>query len=442
MITSGSIAVIRFELSGLLPDNARMSAAVDASTFRPVVVAPTYNNAVFLPELIERLRRAGLPVILVNDGSSDDAADLLGRILKPGDSQFRLLHHPANRGKAAALHTGFHHALTAGFTHALTIDTDGQHDPEDIPVLLVESKEHPSALILGRRRQDLAHCPARSIVGRVISNAYIFMETGIRIADSQCGLRVYPLELIRRLRCSSQRYCFETEVITRTLWAGGRVRCVPITSRYLPDERRVSHFRPWIDTFRSIAMHIRLVARHALPWPHRKLEMFAVDPPFHSPRRDSLKHWLHPAIWLRDIRRRKIGVIATSMGLGFGTFIANLPVYGFQTLLSIAVARRFHLPPWPVVLGSQLSMPPLNVGLIAAAIHVGHWLLRGSPPDLSPLRDPEWTVPQLLSRWLLEWAVGSIIVGSVCMAATFGVAAPILWRISRGKPPAIRKIIH
>lgn len=417
-----------------------MPSPDDASSYRPVVVAPTFNNAAFLSELIARLRPSGLTVIIVNDGSSDDTAKRLDHVLPPGEGQIRVLQHPANRGKAAALRTGFHHAMAAGFSHALTIDTDGQHDPEDIPALLAESRRHPLSLILGQRRQELEHCPSRSIVGRVISNAFILAETGVRISDSQCGLRVYPLELIRHLRCSSQRYCFETEIITQTLWAGGGVRCVPVTSRYHPEDRHVSHFRPWVDTFRSIAMHTRLVGRHALPWPHRKLAMLAGDPPYLSSRRDSLKHWLHPGLWIRDTRRRKIGVIATSMGLALGVFIANMPAYGFQTLLAIVAARRFHLPPWPVVLGSQFSTPPLNVLLIAAAIFVGHWILHGSPPDLSLLRDPNWTITQVLTRWLLEWVVGSIIVGCVCMVATFGVAAPILWRINRSKPPADRMI--
>src|SRR4051794_20824523 len=100
---------------------------------RPVVVAPTFNNAGTLGDVVGRCVALGLPAIVVNDGSTDGTEDLLREMA--GESVI-VVTHARNRGKAAALQTGFAVACERGFTHAVTIDTDAQLDPEEIPALL------------------------------------------------------------------------------------------------------------------------------------------------------------------------------------------------------------------------------------------------------------------------------------------------------------------
>src|SRR5204862_6398655 len=99
-----------------------------------VVVAPTFNNGRTLADIVARITRVGLPVIVVNDGSTDATADVLASFERSG--AIRVVTHPVHRGKAAALHSGFAAAEARGYTHAITIDTDGQLDPEEIPQLL------------------------------------------------------------------------------------------------------------------------------------------------------------------------------------------------------------------------------------------------------------------------------------------------------------------
>src|SRR5439155_15804669 len=136
-----------------------------------------------------------------------------------GASRLVLLAHHQNRGKAAALRTGFAAAAERGHTHAVTIDTDGQHEPTDIPALLRAAEQSPKALIVGARDEMAADYPARSRVGRRGSNFFVWLESGLRVSDSQCGLRVYPLELLRVARCGAGYFGFETEILTRAAWA-------------------------------------------------------------------------------------------------------------------------------------------------------------------------------------------------------------------------------
>lgn len=235
---------------------------------RPVVIAPTYNNARTVAQVLRRVQALGLPIIAVNDGSTDDTARVLHAWHHTGSADVtatrRVIHHPANRGKAGALITGFHHARDEGYTHAITIDTDLQHDPEDIPALLALSQADPEALVLGMRRDDLAGTPWRSLAGRRWSSRLIRWECGLRVTDSQSGLRVYPVSLAHKARCRAGRYGYETEIIVRARWLGHPVIESPITSRYLPVEESVSHFRPVTDTMRVLGIHFRLLPQS--PW--------------------------------------------------------------------------------------------------------------------------------------------------------------------------------
>ncbi len=100
---------------------------------RHCVLIPTYDNARTVVEVVEGAMEVGLPVIVVLDGPTDGTAELVRAI-----EGITVLEHPENRGKGAALRTGFEHAVQEGFSHAVTLDSDGQHDPARV-VDLVEA---------------------------------------------------------------------------------------------------------------------------------------------------------------------------------------------------------------------------------------------------------------------------------------------------------------
>jgi hypothetical protein len=236
---------------------------------RVVVIVPTYNNAGTLPDILERILKLGLPTIVVDDGSTDQTKQILAD-LACGEPR-RLLHviaHAANRGKAAALQTGFAAAIQAGYTHAVTIDSDGQLDPEEIPTLLQASAAQPRSFVVGMRDETRPDYPTKSRFGRRFSNAMVYLETGVRVVDSQCGFRVYPLGAIGLLRCGAGRFGYETEVITRAVLAGCEIAQVPVNCRYFEKSARVTHFKPIRDSLRSLAMHARLLLAAGSAWPH------------------------------------------------------------------------------------------------------------------------------------------------------------------------------
>ncbi len=236
------------------------------SHFRPVIVLPTYNNASTLADVARRCMALQLPVYIVNDGSTDDTASILSTLVRT--SNVRVLTHTVNQGKAAAMRTAFARALQDGFSHAVTMDTDGQLEPEQIPMLLDAAARLPTALILGVRKFNIDGYPAANQLGRRIANFFVHLESGIRVHDSQCGLRIYPLGFTATVPVRSGRYGYETEVITRAGWSRTPVIEVPVSCRYFEAEKRISHFRPWVDTYRAIGLHARLILRRLTPARH------------------------------------------------------------------------------------------------------------------------------------------------------------------------------
>lgn len=389
----------------------------------PVIIAPTYNNAGTVLDVLRRCAALELPIIVVNDGSTDDTADVLSRFGDEYDA-VTVLTHERNRGKGIALQTAFAAAAKAGHSHGVTIDTDGQLDPEDIPAMLEAAAANPTALIVGHRNDRAADYPSRSRIGRRLSNLAIRLESGRRIADCQCGLRVYPLRLFEVVTCRMGRFAFEAEIITRAAWAGCDIISVPVACRYFQGEQRVSHFRPWLDSLHGVLLHMLLLMRSLVPLPHRR--MIEDDEVLIMPWRKrfwrKLLAWISPAELWRQLRHDEIGRTNQAVGVGIGVFIANLPIYGLQTITSLYVARRLHLHPLPVVAGSHLSTPPMSIVLVAAAISIGHLVLRGSFPTLAEYDLANASFARLAGDVLLEWTVGGIILGVVLGVIFFAIS--------------------
>ena len=144
---------------------------------------------------------------------------------------------------------------------------------------------------------------------------------------------------------------------------------------------------------------------------------------------------LNPLSAWRQLRRDEIGRTEVAAGLAVGAFVANLPAYGFQTLLSLYAARRLRLHPLAVVAGSQLSTPPLGPALVAAAVAVGHLLLHARLPAAADFRMTHG-VASVLGRFMIEWALGAVIVGLACSAVTFMAANRVMRWAQRGDDAA------
>ncbi|WP_035245864.1 glycosyltransferase family 2 protein [Desulfogranum mediterraneum] len=228
---------------------------------KPAVIIPVYNHGQQIEAVVRRAARLGLPMVVVDDGSTDGTAAILDHLAGSGAlSGLTLLRHPENLGKGAALLSGFGAAVDQGCDWALSLDGDGQHDPADGPRLLEEVADGSRALVLGRREQmeSMAHVPWTSRFGRSFSNFWVWAVGGPLVSDSQSGFRLYPLPEVLEFGVRSRRYQFEVEVLVRARQAGLEVREAPVQVVYQPRGERISHFRPWTDFLRNSRLFSRL----------------------------------------------------------------------------------------------------------------------------------------------------------------------------------------
>jgi glycosyltransferase involved in cell wall biosynthesis len=225
-------------------------------TFRACAVVPTFENPRTVGAVVEALARH-LPVVVVDDGSTGPARDLLDGLAARGVAVLR--RHDRNLGKGAAVKTGLAAARELGFTHALQVDADGQHELADVPRFLDAARGAPGSLVLGQPVFDASVPPGR-LRGRKVSIFWTTLETGGRvIADPLCGFRVYPVEAALRSGARGDRMDFDPEIAVRMVWGGCPVVNLPTRVRYLsPEQGGVSHFRMFRDNVRISWGHTRL----------------------------------------------------------------------------------------------------------------------------------------------------------------------------------------
>jgi len=230
------------------------------------IVIPVFNHGRQVRNVVEKALRIGPPVIVVDDGSTDNTPQILA-----ATSGITVIHHQENRGKGASLLSGLTEASRIA-NWAITIDADGQHDPEDIPSLIEAIPEGQRPLVIGKRLgMESGNVPWTSLWGRRFSNFWVWASCGRWFSDSQSGFRVYPLPETLQFRSRTRRYQFEVEILVLAVWSGLPIIEVPVSVLYGPARERVSHFRPWQDFWRNTRTFSRLIAaRFFIPSRYRK----------------------------------------------------------------------------------------------------------------------------------------------------------------------------
>jgi glycosyltransferase involved in cell wall biosynthesis len=227
---------------------------------RRAYLIPAYQAARSVGQVVAALRAADSEafVLVVDDGSSDETSDVARA------SGAEVTRHPQNQGKGVALRTGFSWLVERGFAAAVTVDADGQHRARDA-ALLARHTASPDALVLGIR--DLARdgAPGPSQFSNKFSNFWVSLFSGVTLADTQCGLRRYPLRATLALGSDARGYGFECEMLVRAVRRGIEIVEVPVQVIYPPKAERVSHFHVVSDPARIVVrlVHTALTVRRS-----------------------------------------------------------------------------------------------------------------------------------------------------------------------------------
>jgi glycosyltransferase involved in cell wall biosynthesis len=210
---------------------------------RFLALIPAFNAERTLPPVVRGVREYLADVVVVDDGSSDRT----GAVAREAGAH--VLRHDVNRGKGAALKTGFAYALQNGYDCVITLDADGQHLPHEIPRLIAAREETKADLIIGGR----AHLFGQMLSHRRMANRFsawtIAKASGTGVTDSQSGYRVYSAALLRSLHLHTDGFDMESEVIVKAGRGGFRVITTPIELGFV-NGVSTSHYKPLKDTIR------------------------------------------------------------------------------------------------------------------------------------------------------------------------------------------------
>jgi glycosyltransferase involved in cell wall biosynthesis len=210
---------------------------------RTCALIPAFNEATYIADVVERTRQYVAEVVVIDDGSGDGTADIAQTA---GATCLRL---PKNCGKASALRTGIAFAREHRFSHVITIDGDGQHLPEDIPLMLRVAEETGADLIIGARSFDRARMPRPRYFSNVIGSRLASALVGHEIRDSQSGFRLFRLDKLDGARLRSRCYELEMEILIKMARSGCTIAHAPIRTVYDDGQAR-SKMKPVRDTVR------------------------------------------------------------------------------------------------------------------------------------------------------------------------------------------------
>jgi glycosyltransferase involved in cell wall biosynthesis len=377
---------------------------------KAVVIVPTYNNRGTIADVIASLKEYSSDIMIVNDGSTDDTLEILNAI-----EGIQIQSYPVNKGKGYALKYGLGKAYEQGFRYAITIDADGQHFADDLPVFIKRIEEVPDSLLIGARNLTADNMPGKNTFANRFSNFWYKVETGQELSDTQSGYRLYPLDKIQNIHFFTSRYEFEVEIIVRAAWRGVNVENVPIKVYYPPVEERVSHFRPFHDFFRISILNTVLVLYAFLIWyPWRFVRSLTWT---------NIKNFFSKHVF--DSKESNIRMAAS---MGWGIFCGIIPLWGYQMVFAALSAHFMKLNKIVALVFSNISIPPMIPFILYGSVWTGALILR-EPIAISFIDISLDNVAQSL----LQYLIGSVSLAAVLGVLTTAVGWTVMVLCKRGR---------
>jgi glycosyltransferase involved in cell wall biosynthesis len=221
-------------------------AALDPLTLQNyLVIMPAYNESQYIERLVKALRDLSIQVLVVDDGSTDCTGDLAEAA---GAQVIRL---EKNQGKGCALAAGFEYASREGYDAVVTMDSDGQHDPQDVLRFFDIYNRTGIPVLVGNRTFDRKRMPWIRRVTNDRMSAILNRHMKQYIADTQNGFRLYQTDVINMVRSDSTGFAAESEILLKLDEIGIRMGSVPVAAIYGSEK---SYIRPVHDTRMFFAM--------------------------------------------------------------------------------------------------------------------------------------------------------------------------------------------
>ena len=381
------------------------------------VIIPTYNNASTIGDVIDGVLKYTNDIIVVDDGSTDDTLTNLEKF-----KTIDVITYKKNIGKGWAIRLGFKEALSKGFDYAITIDSDGQHFPDDIPLFVDAIEINPDSLIIGSRNITADGMPSKNTFANRFSNFWYWAETNSRLPDTQSGFRLYPIKFYRNTKFYSRKYEFEIEVLVRSAWSDINTIPISINVYYPPEDERITHFRPLADFTRiSILNTVLVLITFLYIIPIRAIKYLT---------NNKFTRVIKEQIMLHNENPAKV-----SAGIGFGVFMGIAPIWGFQMIVAVTLAHFLKLNKIIVLAFSNISLPPVIPFIIYLSYAVGG-LVMDNPVEFTTetmyyLKDQimQGEFYNTLNEFgysILQYIIGSVLFGFLLGSVTASISYIII----------------
>ena len=373
------------------------------------VIIPTYNNCKTLNQVIIGVLNYTENIIVVNDGSTDNTNEILKKYNK-----FEIINIPQNKGKGNALKIGFAKALEKGYQYAITIDSDGQHKPEELEVFLNRIDCEPDSLIVGIRNLNQENMPENSSMANRLSNFWFHFYTGLNLQDTQTGYRLYPLYLIKNIKLFSGKYEFELELLIKAAWKNIRIISVKINAYYPPPEERVSHFRPYKDFIRISLLYTLFFF----------ISVFWVKPLkfIKNINKNNIKEFFK-----NNILASKESNVKIVFSVMLGVFMGIIPIWGYQLISAIALAYILRLNKAIVIISANISIAPL-LPIILYLSYLTGGVLMGSE-SVKSINFSSISF-EFIKNNIIQYILGSVVL-AVLLSLFFGLIVFLLLYLFR-----------
>ncbi len=222
---------------------------------KKICIIPAYNEEEKVGEVVRKALKHVDDVIVIDDGSLDKTLE------NSLDAGAIVVRHLKNRGKGAALKTGFKHALNLNGDIIITLDADGQHDPQEIPLFIKKINEGFDVVIGSRFLGEKTKMPLQRVLSNKITTL-LLRFFGVKVSDSQSGFRAFKKEVLKEIKFNSERYIAESEILIETAKKKFRIGEVNIKTTY---EGYSSKINPFLDTLQFIWLILKKTFEKLLP---------------------------------------------------------------------------------------------------------------------------------------------------------------------------------
>ncbi|MBF0330630.1 MAG: glycosyltransferase family 2 protein [Candidatus Omnitrophica bacterium] len=212
------------------------------------ILIPAYNEARTIADVVKYVRSKGLDVLVVDDGSSDNSAQLAK------DAGATVLVNFKNQGKGFSMQRGFDYIISRDYDALITMDADGQHAVDDLDGFINLYNSARPDVICGNRMQEHKDMPFVRLLTNKVMSGLISLVCRQKVYDSQCGYRLIRCEVLRNVQLSSTAFEIESEVLIKASKKHFRIASVPVQTIY---GQEVSKINPFFDTARFIVYIVR-----------------------------------------------------------------------------------------------------------------------------------------------------------------------------------------